>query len=56
MQYAAKVMGVDSASILSEVDHVGNGFISVVGLPLPEYSVVAILWLMDSGRRSSFEL
>jgi intracellular sulfur oxidation DsrE/DsrF family protein len=40
--YAAKVLGVDPASILPEVDHVGNGFISVVGYQAKGYSVVTI--------------
>lgn len=40
--YAAKVLGVDPASILSEVDHVGNGFISIAGYQSQGYSVVAI--------------
>jgi intracellular sulfur oxidation DsrE/DsrF family protein len=40
--YAAKVMGVDPATILPEVDHVGNGFISVAGYQAQGYSVVRI--------------
>lgn len=40
--YALKVMGVDPASILPEVDHVGNGFISVVGYQAKGYSLVTI--------------
>jgi intracellular sulfur oxidation DsrE/DsrF family protein len=40
--YALKVLGVDPASILPEVDHVGNGFISVVGYQAQGYSVVTI--------------
>jgi len=40
--YAAKVLGVDVKSILPEIDHVGNGFISVVGYQAQGYSVVAV--------------
>lgn len=40
--YAAKVLGVDPESILPEIDHVGNGFISVAGYQAQGYSVVAI--------------
>jgi intracellular sulfur oxidation DsrE/DsrF family protein len=40
--YAIKVMGVDPASILPEVDHVGNGFISVLGYQAQGYSLVTI--------------
>lgn len=40
--YAAKVMGVDPATILPEVDPVGNGFISVVGYQAKGYALVAI--------------
>ncbi len=40
--YAAKVLGVDPNSILPEIDHVGNGFISVVGYQAQGYSVVAV--------------
>jgi intracellular sulfur oxidation DsrE/DsrF family protein len=40
--YALKVLGVDPASILPEVDHVGNGFISVVGFQAQGYSNVMI--------------
>lgn len=40
--YALKVLGVDPASILPEVDHVGNGFISVVGYQAQGYSHVLI--------------
>jgi intracellular sulfur oxidation DsrE/DsrF family protein len=40
--YAAKVFGVDPNSILPEIDHVGNGFISVVGYQAQGYSVVAV--------------
>jgi len=40
--YALKVMGVDPATIMPEVDHVGNGFVSVVGYQAQGYSVVRI--------------
>lgn len=40
--YALKVLGVDPATILPEVDQVGNGFISVVGYQAQGYSVVTI--------------
>jgi len=40
--YALKVMGVDPASIMPEVDHVGNGFISIVGYQAKGYSLVTI--------------
>jgi intracellular sulfur oxidation DsrE/DsrF family protein len=40
--YALEVLGVDPATILTEVDHVGNGFISVVGYQAKGYSLVTI--------------
>ena len=40
--YAAKVMGVDEATIIPEIDRVGNGFVSVVGYQAQGYSVVRI--------------
>ena len=40
--YAAKVMGVDPATILPEIDRVGNGFISVIGYQAQGYSLVRI--------------
>lgn len=40
--YAAKVLGIDPATIMPEVDHVGNGFVSVVGYQAQGYSVVTI--------------
>ena len=40
--YALKVLGVDPATIMPEVDKVGNGFISVVGYQAQGYSVVTI--------------
>ena len=40
--YAAEVLGVDPATIMPEIDHVGNGFVSVVGYQAQGYSVVTI--------------
>ncbi len=40
--YALKVMGVDPKTVLSEVDHVGNGFISIAGYQAQGYSVITI--------------
>ena len=40
--YALKVMGVDPATILPEVDHVGNGFISIAGYQAQGYSTITI--------------
>jgi intracellular sulfur oxidation DsrE/DsrF family protein len=40
--YAIRVLGVDPASILPEVDHVGNGFISISGYQAQGYSVITI--------------
>lgn len=40
--YAAKVMGVDPATILPEIDRVGNGFISVIGYQNQGYAVVRV--------------
>lgn len=40
--YALEVLGVDPATILPEVNHVGNGFISVVGYQAKGYSLVTI--------------
>ncbi|MDF1555060.1 MAG: DsrE family protein [Deferrisomatales bacterium] len=40
--YAAKVMGVDASTIIPEVDHVDNGFVSVVGYQMQGYAVVRI--------------
>jgi len=40
--YAAKVMGLDPKTIMPEIDHVGNGFVSVVGYQAQGYSVVRI--------------
>lgn len=40
--YALKVMGVDPATVMPEIDHVGNGFISVIGYQAQGYAVVRI--------------
>lgn len=40
--YAVKVMGVDKATIIPEIDQVGNGFISVIGYQMQGYSHVLI--------------
>lgn len=40
--YAAKVMGVDKATIMPEVDQVGNGFVSVIGYQMQGYAVVRV--------------
>ncbi|MDX2479928.1 MAG: DsrE family protein [Desulfuromusa sp.] len=40
--YAAKVMGVDKATIIPEVDQVENGFVSVIGYQMQGYAVVRI--------------
>ncbi len=40
--YAAQVLGVDKETIIPEVDHVGNGFVSVAGYQLQGYAVVRI--------------
>lgn len=40
--YAAKVLGVDKATILPEIDRVGNGFVSVIGYQKQDYAVVRI--------------
>jgi uncharacterized protein len=40
--YALKVMGVDPATVLPEIDHVGNGFISIAGYQLQGYSIITI--------------
>lgn len=40
--YAAQVMGVDKAKIIPEIDHVGNGFVSVIGYQKQGYAVVRI--------------
>lgn len=40
--YAVKVFGVDPATLMPEIDRVGNGFISVLGYQAQGYSVVTI--------------
>jgi intracellular sulfur oxidation DsrE/DsrF family protein len=40
--YAVKVMGVDPATLMPEIDQVGNGFISVLGYQAQGYSVVSV--------------
>lgn len=40
--YALKVMGVDPATVLPEIDHVGNGFISIAGYQAQGYSAITI--------------
>lgn len=40
--YAVKVLGVDPATLMPEIDRVGNGFISVAGYQAQGYSVVSI--------------
>mgnify|MGYP001824530348 FL=1 len=40
--YAAKVMEVDPTTIMPEVDHVANGFVSIAGYQAQGYSVIRI--------------
>lgn len=40
--YAVKVFGVDPATLMPEIDRVGNGFISILGYQAQGYSVQAI--------------
>ena len=40
--YALKVMGIDPKTVFPEVDHVGNGFISIAGYQAQGYSVITI--------------
>ncbi|MFC1845463.1 DsrE family protein [Thermodesulfobacteriota bacterium] len=40
--YAVKVLGLDPATIMPEIDQVGNGFISVAGYQAQGYTVVTI--------------
>lgn len=40
--YAVKKFGLDAATIMPEIDQVGNGFISVVGYQAQGYTVVTI--------------
>jgi len=40
--YALKVMGVDPSTVLPEVDHVPNGFISIAGYQAQGYSLITV--------------
>ncbi|MFN2369039.1 MAG: hypothetical protein ABR605_08850 [Desulfurivibrionaceae bacterium] len=40
--FAARGMGIEPATILPEIDRVGNGFISVLGYQAQGYGTVAI--------------
>ena len=40
--YALKVLGVDPATVLLDVDHVDNGFISIAGYQAQGYSTITI--------------
>jgi len=40
--YAVKVLGVDPATLMPEIDRVGNGFISVLSYQAQGYSVVTV--------------
>jgi intracellular sulfur oxidation DsrE/DsrF family protein len=40
--YAASIVGVDPSTILPEIDHVDNGFISTIGYQAQGYSLVRI--------------
>ena len=40
--YAAKVMGVDPATIIPEIDQVGNGFISIAGYEAQGYGMINV--------------
>ncbi|HAD03719.1 MAG: hypothetical protein A2091_12510 [Desulfuromonadales bacterium GWD2_61_12] len=40
--YAVKVMGVDPATLMPEIDRVGNGFISVLAYQAQGYAVVTV--------------
>ena len=40
--YAVKVMGVDPATLMPEIDQVGNGFISVLGYQAQGYALVSV--------------
>jgi intracellular sulfur oxidation DsrE/DsrF family protein len=40
--YALKVMGVDPSTVIPEVDHVPNGFISIAGYQAQGYSVITV--------------
>lgn len=40
--YAARVVGVDPSTILPEIDHVNNGFISTIGYQAQGYALVRV--------------
>lgn len=40
--YAVKVIGVNPATLMPEIDQVGNGFISVLGYQAQGYAVVSV--------------
>lgn len=40
--YAVKVFGIDPATLMPEIDRVGNGFISVLGYQANGYGVIVI--------------
>ena len=40
--YALKVLAVDPATVMPEIDQVGNGFISVAGYQAQGYAVVRL--------------
>ena len=40
--YAVKVFGIDPATLMPEIDRVGNGFISVLGYQPQGYSLEVI--------------
>ncbi len=40
--YAVKVMGIDPATLMPEIDQVGNGFIAVAGYQAQGYSVIGV--------------
>jgi intracellular sulfur oxidation DsrE/DsrF family protein len=40
--YAVKVLGVDPATLMPEIDRVGNGYISVLGYQAQGYSMVPV--------------
>jgi intracellular sulfur oxidation DsrE/DsrF family protein len=40
--YALKVMGVDPSTVIPEVDHVPNGFISIAGYQAQGYSAITV--------------
>lgn len=40
--YAVKVLGIDPATLMPEIDQVGNGFISILGYQAQGYSLVTV--------------